>query len=456
MPFIKQHISQLERSDFSDDDTHSLNHHDDEITQSGALDSSMLVEKSRASTPLIPARSTMRASRMMQGLQLHDAKATTDLSITLDDSLSGNDPHEMYLSSEEDGSESADESDGSDASYVELDAEFLTASNRSSFEETAKTIAFVFSGKAQVIDVFSTQPEIVTSITTPKALSRRPSLFRSNTSKSARSFKGDSRRPSSSSVQSSVASTIFTDAGSAADPVPSLTASHSQLSFASIKRSRSKSQASSRRLTISPYPKENAPEVLTHTTNTPVPEQQATRGRWGLGTRKRPSMPFLAAHINSSRDLLDDSEVTTRSLATDSIAEDTPYIPTAMPSTKPAKSGHKKNRLSLNLSSLSLIAALEKSEQTSTKRESGIQSAIEPPTGYPQIESKGSDNIITKSITVAEFDSSKVNSPVRSQTTGDLNRLLNKPSRPDLKERSGSNRGAFRLFGSWGKSSARV
>lgn len=166
-------------------------------------------------------------------------------------------------------------------------------------------------------------------------------------------------------------------------------------------------------------------------------------------------MPFLAAHINSSRDLLDDSEVTTRPPATDSIAEDTPYTPTAMLSARPTKSSHKKNRLSLNLSSLSLIAALEKSEQTNTKRESGIQSAIEAPTSYQNIDSKGSE-IISKTVTVAEFDSKRVNSPVRSQTTGDLNRLLNKEPRPDLKERAGSNRGAFRLFGSWGKSSARV
>lgn len=116
--------------------------------------------------PVVPAKAHLRASRILENLtiQLKDMDKTVKYEVEHKVvAKDAEDPHESYLSSEEDGSESADESvEGSSASYVEIDAGRRSSSSgspsRYSSEDTARSIAFVFVGKPHLVDIVSASP----------------------------------------------------------------------------------------------------------------------------------------------------------------------------------------------------------------------------------------------------------------------------------------------------------
>lgn len=135
--------------------------------------------------PALPARSTLRASRLLDAfdMKLGHAETTT---------LSRATPQEVYLSSEEDASSSADEFSDYDFESDSEDSE--KSSSRKSHEDTAKVISVVFVGKPSIIDLPATRrspsPEslqgptrINTSATEP-TLSRRLSVSSSSTAMS--------------------------------------------------------------------------------------------------------------------------------------------------------------------------------------------------------------------------------------------------------------------------------
>ncbi|KAH6850773.1 hypothetical protein B0I37DRAFT_372368 [Chaetomium sp. MPI-CAGE-AT-0009] len=89
--------------------------------------------------PKLPAKSALRASRMLDNLGLKvggTAGSTT--------------PHDVYLSSEEDASSDAD--DFSDYDY-DSSVDDPTSPSRASHEVTARAVSVVFSGKPSIVDL---------------------------------------------------------------------------------------------------------------------------------------------------------------------------------------------------------------------------------------------------------------------------------------------------------------
>jgi hypothetical protein len=144
--------------------------------------------------PLLPEKSALRASRMFD----MDTKLQTTVQTT---ELSQAAPHDVYLSSEEDASSSADEFDFSDYDW-ESESEDPQSPRRISHEDTARVVSVVFHGKPSLIDLptsrRSTSP---TSIETRRRASTvssvAPSLHRSVTESAASSIHQQSPRKSS-------------------------------------------------------------------------------------------------------------------------------------------------------------------------------------------------------------------------------------------------------------------
>ncbi|KAK3297505.1 uncharacterized protein B0H64DRAFT_392317 [Chaetomium fimeti] len=93
--------------------------------------------------PKLPARSALRASRMLDNLGLKvggTVESTT--------------PHDVYLSSEEDASSDAD--DFSDYDY-DSSVDDPTSPTRTSHEVTARAVSVVFSGKPSIVDLPATR-----------------------------------------------------------------------------------------------------------------------------------------------------------------------------------------------------------------------------------------------------------------------------------------------------------
>jgi hypothetical protein len=111
---------------------------------------------SKTAIPAIPPRSELRASRIFENLTIElEALEKAQLEEKLKDQPVKSDPYKSYLSSEEEGSESADEFD---ESMVELDSDrppSSRASSRCSHEDTARVVSFMFVGKPQLVEVAS-------------------------------------------------------------------------------------------------------------------------------------------------------------------------------------------------------------------------------------------------------------------------------------------------------------
>ncbi|KAM0335749.1 hypothetical protein ACHAQA_000799 [Verticillium albo-atrum] len=103
--------------------------------------------------PALPPRSNLRSSRLLDAFTLKlaaDEQATT---------LSRATPQDVYLSSEEDASSSADEFDEFSDYDFESDSEESAGSpvRRKSHEDTAKIVSVVFIGKPSIIDLPATR-----------------------------------------------------------------------------------------------------------------------------------------------------------------------------------------------------------------------------------------------------------------------------------------------------------
>lgn len=100
--------------------------------------------------PAVPKRSALRASRLMDGAQLKQAETTN--------------PHDMYMSSEEDADASSSAGDFSADDYdfdseSESDgSEDRSTARRSSREDTARTVRVVFSGKPSMVQLRPISP----------------------------------------------------------------------------------------------------------------------------------------------------------------------------------------------------------------------------------------------------------------------------------------------------------
>ncbi|OLN82112.1 hypothetical protein CCHL11_07651 [Colletotrichum chlorophyti] len=136
--------------------------------------------QSQLQAPALPAKSSLRASRLLDGMAL---KIITNQPTNLTQAA----PQEVYLSSEEEASSSADEF--SDYEYESESAESADSPvRRKSHEDTARVVSVVYAGKPSIIDLPSTRrspsPESVESrpasrmITSPTS----PSLRRMSTS----------------------------------------------------------------------------------------------------------------------------------------------------------------------------------------------------------------------------------------------------------------------------------
>ncbi|KAB5531277.1 hypothetical protein GE09DRAFT_1064011 [Coniochaeta sp. 2T2.1] len=153
--------------------------------------------------PALPQRSALRASRMFD----MDTKFQASVQST---ELSQATPHDIYLSSEEDASSSADEFEFSDYDF-ESENEDPQSPRRISHEDTARVVSVVFAGKPSLIDLPATRRS-VSPTSTAEARRRAstvssisPSLHRSVTESAASSIQ-QHQSPRKSSLVSSLLS----------------------------------------------------------------------------------------------------------------------------------------------------------------------------------------------------------------------------------------------------------
>lgn len=134
-------------------------------------------QRQLSAAPALPAKSSLRASRCLDGLLTHK--------LTPEGQAPFSTPHDVYLSSEEDASSSAD-----DFSDFEFDSgsDESQSTRRGSQEDTAKVVSVVFSGKPSVIDLprRSVSPSIISEASSRPSSrmsisSRPPSRLRRTT-----------------------------------------------------------------------------------------------------------------------------------------------------------------------------------------------------------------------------------------------------------------------------------
>ncbi|KDN68987.1 hypothetical protein CSUB01_05620 [Colletotrichum sublineola] len=114
-------------------------------------------QPSQQNPPALPAKSSLRASRLLDSMAL---KIITNQPVQ-------SAPQEIYLSSEEEASSSADEF--SDYDYESESAESADSPIRKSHEVTARVVSVVYSGKPSIIDLPSTRRSA-----TPDSVDSRP------------------------------------------------------------------------------------------------------------------------------------------------------------------------------------------------------------------------------------------------------------------------------------------
>jgi len=138
---------------------------------------------SKVALPAIPPKSELRASRILENLTIElETLEKAALEEKSKDQSVESDPYKSYLSSEEEGSESADEFD---ESIVELDSDrppSSRASSSCSHEDTARVVSFMFVGKPQLVEVVSHDRSSLKRRSTDRSESResrrRPSPLR--------------------------------------------------------------------------------------------------------------------------------------------------------------------------------------------------------------------------------------------------------------------------------------
>ncbi|KAI0124305.1 hypothetical protein BJ170DRAFT_79377 [Xylariales sp. AK1849] len=121
--------------------------------------------------PALPQKSSLRASRLLKSLKLNSIESATQALTT---------PHDLYLSSEEDASSSADDFSDYDYDYdyesIRAESEKSEKSHvrRKSYEDTARVVSVVFSGKPCIVDLPSHRRSISTASDSSAALKLLP------------------------------------------------------------------------------------------------------------------------------------------------------------------------------------------------------------------------------------------------------------------------------------------
>ncbi|KAJ2895881.1 hypothetical protein MKZ38_006071 [Zalerion maritima] len=168
-------------------------------SQEEASSDNLMTSKKRKliEPPALPERSALRASRMLDSISIQsklDAESTTHMSTSM--------PHDVYLSSEEEASSSADDFSDYDFDDEEL-ADYDSSSEesqkspvrRKSHEDTARVVSVIFSGRPSIIDVSS----LKRSISPASSVELRP---RTSVASNPESFVHTSR-PSTSAASTS-------------------------------------------------------------------------------------------------------------------------------------------------------------------------------------------------------------------------------------------------------------
>ncbi|PFH56477.1 hypothetical protein XA68_16463 [Ophiocordyceps unilateralis] len=139
----EQHDTQDEDEDEDEDDDD-----DDDMLSVPHLDVASASSADGMSAPALPAKSARRTSRLLASLSQKPAPEDRPI-------LPHAAPHQIYLSSEEDASSSAD--DMSDLDELDWDAadsrKSSTASSCSSREDTARVVTVVFHGRPSLVDL---------------------------------------------------------------------------------------------------------------------------------------------------------------------------------------------------------------------------------------------------------------------------------------------------------------
>ncbi|KAL6924424.1 hypothetical protein ACHAPO_003647 [Fusarium lateritium] len=176
----------------------------DESSRENTPTTMVPTQRQLASAPALPAKSALRASRCLDGLLTHKLTTQSQAAFSA--------PHDVYLSSEEDASSSAD-----DFSDFETDSgsdESLASDRRGSREDTAKMVSVVYAGKPSVIDLprRSVSPSLISEA------SSRPSSRMSTLSRPASCLRRTSTLPVTLPVLDRRMSFCTTSSGSGLHP----------------------------------------------------------------------------------------------------------------------------------------------------------------------------------------------------------------------------------------------
>ncbi|KAI5461318.1 hypothetical protein BGZ63DRAFT_404183 [Mariannaea sp. PMI_226] len=170
---------------------------DDDQTQPKM--NTMLPHTTSDQAPALPEKSARRMSRMLGSIVPHKLPSTDQQPPLAKQSA----PHDVYLSSEEDASSSADDFSDFEFDSSSEDSE-ESSTRRSSQEDTARLVSVVFSGKPSIVDL--PRRSISPSSSASDTSSRPPSRLRRISALSAIDRRASMcSSPSGSSVVSSPA-----------------------------------------------------------------------------------------------------------------------------------------------------------------------------------------------------------------------------------------------------------
>lgn len=253
-------------------DDNMLNEYYDDIM---GRDPKQPLDTQPEAAPALPARSNLRASRLLDAfdIKLNPAETTT---------LSRATPQEVYLSSEEDASSSADEFSDYDFESDTDESDNKSPVRRKSHEDTATLISVVFVGKPSIIDLPSSRRS-----STPSSLVEQQNQdpARINTSSSEPTLV---RRMSVSSTSTSVSAQTA--------PFPPRSSS----TFPSVM-----SKKKPAFLSIDPYAGKSYQESDEAENNGQVtPRTPTALLKRGMSMIRKKSRPHLRDGANSSRDSL--------------------------------------------------------------------------------------------------------------------------------------------------------
>ncbi|KPM34823.1 hypothetical protein AK830_g11748 [Neonectria ditissima] len=231
-------------------------------------------QSSAEQAPALPVKSSRRASRMLDNIIITQKMPLEDQQPPL---TAQSAPHDIYLSSEEDASSSAD--DFSDFEFESSTEEAQkTSTRRGSQEDTARVVSVVFSGKPSIVNL----PRRSMSPSSSETSSRPPSrLRRTSTLPIIDRRVSISSSPSAFSVNSSI-----THPPRTSSMLPSRRLQKEKPQFLSIDPFASK-----------PVQDQNVPELKTPKTPTGMFKRT-------LSLVKKRSRPSLNTHFNTNHSTL--------------------------------------------------------------------------------------------------------------------------------------------------------